>query len=324
MLFVDFPQPGGPEVLCLAEAPKPEPGDGEVLIRVEAAGVNRPDLLQRQGKYPPPAGASPVLGLEVAGTIEAAPRESRWKRGDRVCALVPGGGYAEYCKTPESHCLPVPEGLTIEEAAGIPETYFTVWANVFQIGELKQGERLLVHGGTSGIGTTAIQLARAFGATVFVTAGSEAKCAACLKLGAAGAINYLRQDFVHEIRALTPHGVDVVLDIVGGPYTPRNIECLVLRGRLVQIAVQQGAETTINLAKVMQKRLIITGSTMRPRSVADKAQIAHELESQVWPLLAAGQVKVIVDRVFPFAEAAEAHRYLENGAHIGKVILKLT
>jgi putative PIG3 family NAD(P)H quinone oxidoreductase len=211
----------------------------------------------------------------------------------------------------------------MEEAAGIPETYFTVWANVFQIGGLREGERMLVHGGASGIGTTAIQLGRAFGAEVFVTAGSEAKCEACLKLGAMAAINYLSQDFVHEIRALTPHGVNLVLDIVGGPYTPRNIECLVMHGRLVQVAVQQGAEATINLAKIMQKRLVLTGSTMRPRSVEDKAQIARELESRVWPLLAARKVHVVVDRVFPFDEVVQAHRYLESGAHIGKVILKL-
>lgn len=324
MRFVDCPQPGGPEVLRIAEAVRPQPGEYEVLIRVEAAGVNRPDLLQRQGKYPPPPGASPILGLEVAGTIETAPPESRWKTGDRVCALVPGGGYAEYCKTHDTHCLPMPQGLTMEEAAGLPETYFTVWANLFQIGGLKKDERVLVHGGASGIGTTAIQLGRAFGAAVFATAGSEAKCSACVKLGAEAAINYLRQDFVQEIRALTPHGVNVVLDIVGGPYTARNIECLVMHGRLVQIAVQQGAEATINLAKIMQKRLIMTGSTMRPRSIAEKAQIARDLEAHVWPLLAGGEVKVIVDRVFPFTQVAEAHRYLEAGAHIGKVILKVS
>ena len=322
MRFVDF-QPGPADNLHVAAAPKPASGEGDVLIRVEAAGVNRPDILQRMGKYPPPAGASPILGLEVAGTIETAAPGSRWKRGDRVCALVPGGGYAEYCAVPEPQVLPVPAGLSMEEAAGIPETFFTVWANVFQIGKLQEGERILIHGGTSGIGTTAIQLARAFGATVFVTAGSAEKCAACVRLGAEAAIDYLKQDFVQEIRRLTPHGVDVVLDMVGGPYAPRNIECLAMHGRLVQIAVQQGAEATINLSKIMQKRLIMTGSTMRPRAVADKGRIARELEDRVWPLLAAGQVKVIVDRVFPLEEVADAHRYLESGAHIGKVILKV-
>jgi putative PIG3 family NAD(P)H quinone oxidoreductase len=323
MKFVAVPQPGGAEVLCFAEAAAPSPGENEVLIRVDAAGVNRPDILQRLGKYPPPPGASPILGLEVAGTIAAAGAQSRWKTGDKVCALVPGGGYAEYCVTPDPQCLPVPAGLSMEEAAGIPETFFTVWANIFQIGGLKQGETILVHGGSSGVGTTAIQLARAFGATVFVTAGSDEKCAACLQLGAAAAINYLRQDFVQEIRGLTAYGVNLVLDMVGGTYAARNIECLAARGRLVQIAVQQGADATINLAKIMHKRLTLTGSTMRPRAVADKAQIARELEERVWPLLADRRVRVIVDRVFPLARIAEAHRYLESGVNIGKVILKV-
>jgi NADPH:quinone reductase len=323
MRFVDVPQPGPPDVLRIAETPVPTPGAGDVLIRVDAAGVNRPDIVQRMGKYPPPPGASPILGLEVAGTVETAPPASRFKPGDRVCALVPGGGYAEYCVVPEPQCVPIPAGLPVEEAAGIPETFFTVWANVFQIGRLQAEERILIHGGASGIGTTAIQLARAFGAIAFVTAGSPEKCAACVRLGAEAAIDYLKQDFVQEIRRLTAHGVDLVLDMVGAPYTARNIECLVMNGRLVQIAVQQGAEATINLSKIMQKRLIVTGSTMRPRSVADKGRIARELEERVWPLLASGQVKVIVDRVFPLDQVAEAHRYLESGAHIGKVILKV-
>jgi len=307
----------------VAEGPSPAPGEGEVLIRVAAAGVNRPDLLQRQGKYPPPPGASPVMGLEVAGTIESVGAGAGWKTGDRVCALVPGGGYAEYCAAPGMQCLQIPKGLSMEEAAGIPETFFTVWANVFQIGGLKQGERILIHGGASGIGTTAIQLAREFGATVFVTAGTDEKCEACRRLGAAAAINYLKQDFAQEVRALTAHGVDMVLDMVGGPYAARNIECLAMRGRLVQIAVQQGAEATVNLAKIMQKRLTVTGSTMRPRTVADKGQIASELKERVWPLLEAGRVKTIVDRVFPLGEVVEAHRYLEAGQHVGKVILKV-
>jgi putative PIG3 family NAD(P)H quinone oxidoreductase len=324
MKFVAVPQPGGPEALQIAEGPVPSPGDGEVLIHVEAAGVNRPDLLQRQGKYPPPPGASPVLGLEVAGTIAAAGPASRWKAGDRVCALTPGGGYAEYCVTPGTHCLPVPAGFSMEEAAGIPENYFTVWANVFDIGKLHAGERILIHGGSSGIGTTAIQLAHVFGATVYATAGSDAKCAACVQLGANAAIDYHRQDFVQEIRTLTDGaGVNLVLDMVGAPYAPRNLECLAHGGRLIQIAVQHGAEATINLARVMQKRLTITGSTMRPRSVADKARIATELEDRVWPRLAKRAVRVLVDRVFPLAEVAEAHRYLEAGAHIGKVILSV-
>jgi putative PIG3 family NAD(P)H quinone oxidoreductase len=323
MRFVEVSQPGAAELMRVAEGPSPAPGEGEVLIRVAAAGVNRPDLLQRQGKYPPPPGASPVMGLEVAGTIESVGAGAGWKAGDRVCALVPGGGYAEYCAAPGMQCLPIPKGLSMEEAAGIPETFFTVWANVFQIGGLKQGERILIHGGASGIGTTAIQLAREFGATVFVTAGTDEKCEACRRLGAAAAINYLKQDFAQEVRALTAHGVDMVLDMVGGPYAARNIECLAMRGRLVQIAVQQGAEATVNLAKIMQKRLTVTGSTMRPRTVADKGQIASELKERIWPLLEAGRVKTIVDRVFPLGEVVEAHRYLEAGQHVGKVILKV-
>jgi len=324
MNYVAFTRPGGPEVLHIAQAPVPLRQAGEVLIRVEAAGVNRPDLLQRQGNYPPPPGASPVLGLEVAGTIADAGPGSRWTSGDRVCALVPGGGYAEYCLTADPHVLPVPAGLSMEEAAGIPETHFTVWANVFQIGALQPDQRILVHGGSSGIGTTAIQLARAFGAQVYATAGSEAKCAACMNLGATAAINYRSQDFVQEIDALTGGaGVHLVLDMVGGAYASRNLECLAAQGRLVQIAVQQGAEATVNLARIMRKRLIVTGSTMRPRSVSDKATIARELEQHVWPLLEAGRVRVIVDRVFPLAEVSEAHRYLEGGDHIGKVVLKV-
>jgi putative PIG3 family NAD(P)H quinone oxidoreductase len=318
MRFVDVPQPGGPEVLRIAERETPSPDGREVLIRVEAAGVNRPDLQQRAGRYPPPPGASPILGLEVAGTIHAKGPGANWNEGDRVCALAPGGGYAEYCVVPDSHCLPIPRGLSVEEAASIPETFFTVWANAFQIGQLKAGERILIHGGASGIGTTAIQLAHAFGATVFATAGTPQKCRFCEQIGATNAVNYREQDFVKEFR-----DVDLILDIVGGSYTPRNIECLAPRGRLVQVSVQQGAEAAVNLSKVMQKRLLITGSTMRPRTIADKAQIASELREHVWPLLEAGRVKVIVDRVFPLQEVAEAHRYLESGVHIGKVILKV-
>ncbi|MEO8370573.1 MAG: NAD(P)H-quinone oxidoreductase [Candidatus Solibacter sp.] len=319
MKYITFDQPGTDDVLHRAEMPAPSPGPGEVLIRVAAAGVNRPDLAQRAGKYPPPPGASPILGLEVAGAIAAAAPDSGWHEGDQVCALVPGGGYAEYCLAPGAHCLPIPRGLSVTEAAGIPETYFTVWANVFQIGRLTQGERFLVHGGTSGIGTTAIQLARAFGAAPFATAGSAAKCQACVDLGAERAVNYKEEDFAKVLS-----DIDLVLDMIAGDYTARNIDVLAPRGRLVQIAVQQGANVTINMAKVMQKRLTVTGSTMRPRTIAEKAAIARELRKQVWPLLESGAVKVLIDRVFPLAEAAAAHSYLDSGTHIGKVILAVS
>ena len=318
MKYIQITQPGPPEVLSLAEGPTPAPGPGEVLIRVAAAGVNRADLMQRAGKYPPPPGASPILGMEVAGTTAAAAPDSGWHEGDRVCALVTGGGYAEYCLAPGPQCLPVPKGLSMEEAAGIPEAYFTVWANVFQLGHLTAGERFLVHGGTSGIGTTAIQLARAFGATVFTTAGSEEKCRVCLSLGAERAINYKELDFAKELR-----DIDLILDIVGAAYTPRNLEVLATRGRLVQIAVQQGVEATVNLVRIMQRRLTVTGSTLRPRPVAEKGAIAAELHERVWPLLESGKVKVLVDRVFPLDHTADAHRYLESGAHIGKLILSV-
>ncbi len=318
MKFISFDAPGGPEVLHLAESAVPSPGATEVVIRVAAAGVNRPDIQQRAGKYPPPPGASPVLGLEVAGTIAAAGAESGWREGDVVCALTPGGGYAEYCLVPGVQCLPAPRGLSLEEAAGIPETYFTVWANVFQLGGLKAGERFLTHGGSGGIGTTAIQLAHAFGAKVFATAGSDAKCRACEALGAERAINYKEQDFVAEFP-----GMDLILDVVGAPYTDRNLDCLAARGRLVQIAVQQGAKATVNLAKIMQKRLTLSGSTLRPRTVAEKGEIARELREKVWPLLESGRIKVVVDRVFPLAKAAQAHSYLESSTHEGKIILKV-
>ena len=319
MKYIHFNEPGTADVLHLAEMPAPSPGPGEVLIRVAAAGVNRPDIAQRAGKYPPPPGASPILGLEVAGTVAAAAPDSGWREGERVCALVPGGGYAEYCLAPGVQCLPIPRGLSLTDAAGIPETFFTVWANVFQIGQLTRGERFLVHGGTSGIGTTAIQLARAFGAVPFATAGSDAKCQVCVDLGAERAVNYKEEDFAKALR-----DIDLVLDMIGGDYTARNVDVLAPRGRLVQIAVQQGANVTINMAKVMQKRITITGSTMRPRPIAEKAAIARELHEQVWPLLESGAVKVLVDRVFPLAEAAAAHRHLDSGRHIGKVILAVS
>lgn len=322
MRYVNFPQPGSPDVLELKRGPIPSPKDGEVLIRVEAAGVNRPDLAQRQGKYPPPPDASPVLGLEVAGTVVKA--SGPWREGDRVCALVHGGGYAEYCVASAAHCLPIPAGISIEEAAGFCETYFTVWANVFQIGRLQAGMSFLVHGGSSGIGTTAIQLAKAFGARVFATAGSAEKCAACTELGADAAINYKEQDFVTEVARLTGGaGVNLVLDMVAGSYTARNLDCLAKDGRIVQIAVQQGAEVTLNMAKVMQKRAWITGSTLRPRTVGEKAAIALGLREKVLPLWEQGKVRVVIDRVFPFDQVKEAHRYLEAGQHVGKVILKV-
>lgn len=303
--------------LSLSEVPAPQPGPEEVQIRVAAAGVNRPDILQRKGAYPPPPGASPILGMEVAGEIAAVgPNVTRWRIGDRVCALVAGGGYAEYCIAPALQCLPVPRGLTMVEAAAIPETFFTVWTNVFDRGRLKAGERILIHGGSSGIGTAAIQLARAFGAQVIVTAGSRAKCEACLQLGAHQAINYREQDFVAAAGK-----VDVILDMVGALYFERNLSCLATDGRLVQIAVQSGSKVQLDLVPVMQRRIYITGSTLRPRTAAQKGAIAAELESQVWPLLESGQVKPIVYRTFPLAEAAAAHALMESSEHIGKIVL---
>jgi putative PIG3 family NAD(P)H quinone oxidoreductase len=324
MTYVDVTQPGGPDTLTLLEGPVPQPREHEVLIRVAAAGVNRPDIAQREGRYPPPPGASPIMGLEVAGTVVAVGAGSQWRVGDEVCALAPGGGYATYCRVPDLQCLPLPKNVSVEACAGIPETFFTVWANVFQIGQLKAGERILIHGGTSGIGTTAIQLAKAFGATVYATAGSDEKCQACLDLGAAAAINYRSQDFAEEIKRLTNgQGVDAILDIIGAPYTARNIESLAPKGRLLLVSTQGGAHVEIDLSKIMQKRLTITGSTMRPRTVEDKGVIASELHDHVWPLLEAGQVHVPVDRVFALDQVADAHRYLESSQHIGKIILRI-
>jgi NADPH2:quinone reductase len=322
MRFVGLTGPGGPEVLELRPMPTPLPGPHEVVIKVDAAGINRPDILQRQGKYPPPPGASAVLGLEVAGVVAATGAHSGLQVGAAVCALVPGGGYAEYCLVPGAHCLPVPRGFSMLQAGGIAETFFTVWANVFQIGGLQRGELFLVHGGAGGIGTTAIQLAHARGAQVFTTAGTDEKCARCVALGADHAFNYKTQDFVAEIKRITDgRGVDVILDMVAGEYAERNINSLAMRGRLVQIAVQKGAQVSVNLAKIMQKRLLVTGSTLRPRSIEEKAAIAQELKAQVWPLLEAGEVKVIIDRTFPCAQVRQAHEYFESGAHVGKVIL---
>ncbi len=325
MRFVACEQPGPPEVLRIATGPTPRPRDDEVLVRVAAASVNRPDLLQREGKYPPPPGASPIIGLDIAGEVVAVgPQARRWRIGDRICALVAGGGYAEYCAVPEAQCLPMPEGLSVVEAAAIPETFFTVWTNLFQRGRLAAGESVLIHGGSSGIGTTAIQLAHARGARVFATAGSAAKCDACVKLGAELAVNYHDTDFVAAVRDATGgRGVDVVLDIVGGAYVARNLALLAVDGRLVQIAFMTTSRVEVDLRIVMTKRLTITGSTLRPRTVAEKGAIARDLETHVWPLLANGTIRPIIFRTFPLAEAAAAHRLLEQGVHVGKIGLQV-
>jgi NADPH2:quinone reductase len=322
MIAIEIAAPGGPEVLRPVQRPTPSPATGEVLVRVEAAGVNRPDILQRLGHYPPPPGTSDIPGLELAGTIVSTGADvPRWQTGDSVCALVAGGGYAEYCVVPSPQCLPIPRGLRPQEAAAIPETFFTVWTNLFQRGRLSDGETVLIHGGTSGIGTTAIQLARAFGATVFATAGTDEKCAACERLGAT-AINYRTSDFVQVVRdATSGSGVDIVLDIVGGNYLQRNIDSLAVNGRLIQIGLLGSARAELDLSPVMRKRLTITGSTLRTRSVEEKGAIARELESRVWPLLTIGQVKPIIDRALPLTEAAAAHQLLEAGNVIGKIVL---
>jgi putative PIG3 family NAD(P)H quinone oxidoreductase len=320
---VEVAQPGGPEVLRVVERPMPQPGLGEVRIRVAAAGLNRPDVMQRQGRYPPPPGAPDIPGLEAAGTVDALGEDAGpWRAGDAVCALVAGGGYAEACLAPAPQCLPLPRGFSMVEAAAVPETFFTVWHNVFERGRLAAGETLLVHGGSSGIGTTAIQLARASGARVFATAGSAEKCAACARLGADRAINYKDEDFVGVVKAATAgRGVDVILDMVGGDYLPRNLACLAVEGRLVQIAAQRGARTELDLVAVMQKRLTLTGSTLRPRPVAEKAAIARALHERVWPLLETGRVRPVIHATFPLEQAAEAHRLMESGRHIGKIVL---
>ena len=323
MIAIEIREPGEPEVLVPVERPKPAPAAGEVLIKVAAAGVNRPDVFQRRGRYPPPPGASDIPGLEVSGTIEAIGADVHdWRVGDSVCALVAGGGYAELCAAPAPQCLPVPRGLDLVTAAGIPETFFTVWTNVFERGRLQAGESILVHGGSSGIGTTAIQLAHARGSRVFATAGSAEKCAACEQLGAERAVNYREADFVAVIRELTAgRGVDVVLDMVGGDYFQRNIDALGLEGRLVEIATLHGVKAELNIQTIMQRRLTITGSTLRARPVADKGAIAAALRQHVWPLLEAGAVKPIVHATFPLRDAAEAHRIMESSAHIGKLLL---
>jgi len=322
MTAIEIETPGGPEVLVSAERPVPGPGAGEVLIKVEAAGINRPDVLQRQGGYPPPPGASDIPGLEIAGRIVALGADAApLNLGDPVMALVTGGGYAEYCVAPAAQCLPIPKGLSMIEAAGVPETFFTVWSNVFDRGRLKAGESFLVHGGSSGIGTTAIQLAKALGARVFATAGSAEKCRACEDLGAERAINYRDEDFAAVMKEVTDGGVDVILDMVGGDYIQRNIKALAPDGRLCFIAFLGGAAAEVNFLPVMLKRLTITGSTLRARDIAFKGAIAEALRENVWPLIEAGRIKPVVHKTFPLAQAAEAHRLMESSAHIGKIVL---
>jgi putative PIG3 family NAD(P)H quinone oxidoreductase len=329
MRAVEITSFGAPEVLRLGERPVPVPGEGELLIRVSASGVNRPDVLQRLGHYAPPPGTSDLPGLEVAGVVESGDAQALERAGlrvgDRVCALVAGGGYAEWCVAPVEQCLPVPEGLSDVEAAALPETFFTVWSNVFDRGRLQPGETLLVQGGSSGIGVTAIQLGRAFGATVIVTAGSDEKCAACLELGAHHAINYKSQDFVAEARRITDgKGVDVILDMVAGSYVAREVECLAEDGRLVIIAVQGGVKAEVNAGLVLRRRLTVTGSTLRPRPVAFKGAIARALRQHVWPLLASGAVRPVIHSRFAAADAAQAHALMESNQHIGKIVLTWT
>lgn len=321
MKSIEIKTPGGPEVLQLAELERPVPLTGQVLVKVHAAGVNRPDILQRQGGYPPPPGAPATPGLEIAGEVTAVGEGvRRYSIGDKVCALVPGGGYAEYCAVAEDNALPVPPSFSMVEAAAIPETYFTVWTNVFDRGRLEPGETILIHGGSSGIGTTATQLAKAFGSRVVVTVGSDEKCAECVRLGADLAINYKSQDFVEELKArsIAP---DVILDMVGGDYVARNLRCIAMNGRIVNIAFQKGSKVEVDLLPVMLKRLTLTGSTLRPRSVVEKAEIARSLEAKVWPLFAAGKCKPVIYRTFPLAEASGAHRLMESSQHVGKIIL---
>ncbi len=327
MLAIEIARPGGPEVLQQVQRPDPLPQAGELLIEVHAAGVNRPDVLQRKGLYPPPPGASDLPGLEVAGIVKAGAladlAAAGLAIGDAVCALVAGGGYAQLCTAPVGQCLPVPKGLTLVEAGAIPETFFTVWQNVFEIARLQRGETLLVHGGTSGIGVTATRLSKALGARVIVTAGSDAKCAACLALGADHAINYRTQDFAAEVLRLTEgRGVDVVLDMVAGGYVEREIGCLAEDGRLAIIAVQGGTRSTIDSGLVLRKRLTISGSTLRPRTQAYKALLARALRERVWPLLETGQARPVVHQTFPAAEAAAAHALMESGEHVGKIVLQ--
>lgn len=322
---VEISRPGGPDVLQLATRRLPQPKAGEVLLRVAAAGVNRPDCLQRAGSYAPPPGASDLPGLEVAGTVvELGDGVTQWKEGDQVCALTPGGGYAEFCITPAGHCLPIPHGWSLLQAASLPETFFTVWINVFERAHLAPGETLLVQGGSSGIGVAAIQLAHARGHRVFVTAGSAEKCAACEALGAARAINYRSEDFVEVVKQLTDgKGADVILDMVGGDYVPREIKCLATDGRLSLIAFLGGSKTSLDMSEILVRRLTITGSTLRPRTVEFKTGVARALKESVWPLIESGKVRPVIYRTFPLAAAAEAHRLIESGAHVGKIMLEV-
>jgi putative PIG3 family NAD(P)H quinone oxidoreductase len=325
MTAIGIKTPGGPEALAPEERPVPVPGATEVLVRVRAAGVNRPDVMQRKGQYPPPPGAPDIPGLEIAGDVVAVGGNvTRWKIGDKICALVSGGGYAEYCVTDEATALPVPKGFSYVEAAALPETFMTVWHNVFERGALKSGETFLVHGGSSGIGTTAIILAKAFGATVIATAGSPEKCEACRKLGADVAIDYNKEDFVAVTKEATDkNGANLILDMIGGDYVDRNFEAAAVDGRIVQIATQKGTKVTADLRRLMLKRLTLTGSTLRARPVADKAAIARALEAKVWPLLEAGKVRPVIDSTYPLAKASEAHARMETSLHIGKIMLEV-
>jgi putative PIG3 family NAD(P)H quinone oxidoreductase len=325
MIAIDPEAAGGPEVLLQVERPVPKPGLGEVLIQVAAAGVNRPDVMQRLGLYPPPAGAPTIPGLEVAGTIVGVGADVLHERiGEPVCALVAGGGYAQFCTAPVGQCLPVPHALTMIEAAALPETLFTVWHNLFERGYAREGETVLVHGGTSGIGTTAILLGKLFGLNVIVTAGSSQKCARALQIGAAHAIDYGTQDFVEEVKSITHgRGVDVVLDMIGGDYVPRNLACLAEEGRHVSIAAQRGAKTELALWPMMAKRLTLTGSTLRARSAEFKSLLAQEIERNVWPAVEEGELRPVIDSVFPLAQAAEAHRRMESSEHVGKIVLEV-
>ena len=324
MNFIQIEKHGDPDVLKLSSRSVPDPGLDEVLIRVEAVGVNRPDIMQRKGLYPPPPGATDVLGLEVSGiVVKTGKNVAEPKVGSQVCALVSCGGYAEYCLASASICLPVPEKISLEHAAGIPETFFTVWTNGFERGQLKSGETLLVHGGSSGIGTTSIQLGKAFGATVYTTAGTQEKCEYCKNLGADAAINYNENDFEAEIKTLTENrGVDVILDMVGGPYFPKNIKILAAEGRLLQIALMQGYKAEVDFSPLLMKRVTLTGSTLRPSSIKEKAEIARALRKEVWPLLDSGTIRPIIHQTFPLEKAADAHRLMESSSHIGKILLK--
>jgi len=323
MRFINISEHGGPEVMEIKEGETPDPGKGEVLIRVHAAGVNRPDVMQRQGLYAPPPGASPILGLEVSGEVVATGNDvSAWSVADRVCALTNGGGYAEYVAVPAGQCLPVPAGLPVEEAAALPETFFTVWANVFDRAGLKPGESFLVHGGSSGIGTAAIQMAKSLGSKVFTTAGSAEKCAACQSLGADVAVNYTEQDYVKVLKEATDgQGVDVILDMVGGDYVARNLELAAVDGRIASISFLRGSQVEIDMMQILRKRLTVTGSTLRPRSAEAKAGIAEKLRAQIWPLIESGEIKPLIAARFPLADVVESHKLMESSKHIGKIIL---